>query len=62
MKLKITDIKTVPLKVIKEVGVLEPAWDLGGEMVFQSGGGAYTEVHTDGGIVGIGPAVDPNII
>ena len=60
--LKITDIKLIPLKTVREVGAIEPAWDLGGQMQFQEGGGAYVEVHTDGGLVGIGPAVDEALL
>jgi L-alanine-DL-glutamate epimerase-like enolase superfamily enzyme len=61
-RLKITDIKLVQLRTIKEVGGLEPAWDVGGNMVFTVGGGAIVEVHTDQGLVGIGPAVDPSLL
>jgi L-alanine-DL-glutamate epimerase-like enolase superfamily enzyme len=60
--LKITDIKLIPLKTVREVGTIEPAWDLGGQMQFQEGGGSYVEVHTDEGLVGIGPAVDENLL
>lgn len=61
-RLKITDIQLIQLKTIKSVGTLEPAWDLGGQMSFQVGGGAYVEIHTDQGLTGIGPAVDPNLL
>ena len=61
-RLKITAIQGVPLKTVREVGGLEPAWDLGGEMRFQVGGGAYVEIHTDAGLVGIGPAVDEQLL
>jgi len=60
--LKITDIRLIPLKMIKEVGALEPAWNPGGEMPFQIGGGSYVEIHTDEGLIGIGPAVDPALL
>jgi D-galactarolactone cycloisomerase len=61
-RLTITEVKLVRLKTVKEIGVLEPAWDLGGRMNIVVGGGAYTEVHTDQGLVGIGPAVDPGLL
>ena len=61
-RLKITDIQLIPLKTINEVGALEPAWDLGGQMRFQAGGGAYIEVRTDQGLAGIGPAVEPGLL
>jgi D-galactarolactone cycloisomerase len=61
-RLTITEVKLVRLKTVKEIGAIEPAWDLGGRMNVVVGGGAYTEVHTDQGIVGIGPAVDPGLL
>jgi L-alanine-DL-glutamate epimerase-like enolase superfamily enzyme len=61
-RLKITDIKLIKLKTVKEVGGLEPAWDLGGQMSFVVGGGAYTEIHTDQGITGIGPAIHSSVL
>ena len=61
-RLTITEVKLVRLKTVKEIGTLEPAWDLGGRMNIVVGGGAFTEVHTDQGIVGIGPAVDPGLL
>jgi L-alanine-DL-glutamate epimerase-like enolase superfamily enzyme len=62
LRLKITDIQLIPLKTVKEVGVIEPAWDVGGQMKFAVGGGAYVEIRTDQGLTGIGPAVDPNLL
>jgi L-alanine-DL-glutamate epimerase-like enolase superfamily enzyme len=44
------------------VGSLEPAWDPGGRMTFRVGGGAYLEIHTDEGLVGIGPPIDPSLL
>ena len=61
-RLTITDVRIVRLKVIEEVGELEPAWNPGGRMGFRVGGGSYVEVHTDQGLVGIGPAVDPGLL
>lgn len=61
-RLKITDIKLVRLRTVRDVGELEPAWNPGGRMGFQIGGGSYVEVHTDQGLVGIGPAVDPQLL
>ena len=58
----ITDVKVVPLKLIEEVGRMEPAWDKGGSMSFNRGGGSFTEVHTDEGFVGIGPGMDPFVL
>ena len=61
-RMTITDIKLLRLRVIEELGDIEPAWDLGGRMNFQIGGGAVTEIHTSAGITGIGPAVDPQFL
>lgn len=60
--IKITDIRLVALRVIEEKGSLEPAWDVGGRMAFSRGGGAFVEVHTDAGLIGIGPAVDQALL
>ena len=61
-KLKITDIKLIRLKTIKKIGALEPAWDLGGQINFFIGGGDYLEIHTDQGLVGLGPGVDLDLL
>jgi D-galactarolactone cycloisomerase len=61
-RLKVTDVRSVNLRVMEEVGELEPAWSPGRKTPFQKGGGSYVEVHTDEGLVGIGPAVDPQFI
>ena len=61
-RLKITQVRLVSLKTAREVGSLEPAWDQGGRMTFRVGGGTYLEVHTDQGLVGIGPALDESLL
>jgi D-galactarolactone cycloisomerase len=60
--LRITHARLVPLKTVREEGSLEPAWDPGGRMTFRIGGGNYLEIHTDEGLVGIGPAMDPSLL
>jgi L-alanine-DL-glutamate epimerase-like enolase superfamily enzyme len=60
--LKITDIRLVGLRTVQEVGSLEPAWDLGGQMTFRAGGGSISEIQTDGGIAGIGPGFHPSLL
>jgi D-galactarolactone cycloisomerase len=60
--MQITEIRLLQLKAIEELGALEPAWDPGGRMVFQRGGGSVVEIHTDEGLVGIGPGVDPGLL
>ena len=52
---RITDVRLIRLRTEREVGVVEPAWDPGGTWPLRIGGGSYVEVHTDTGLVGIGP-------
>lgn len=59
---RITDVRLLKLRSLQEIGTLEPAWDLGGRMVIQTGGGTVTEIHTDAGITGIGPGFAPNLL
>lgn len=61
-RLRITDIRVVPLRKIRDVGSLEPAWNPGGRMTFSVGGGSYVEVQTDQGLSGIGPGMDPALL
>jgi D-galactarolactone cycloisomerase len=57
-RLKITNIRNVTLRTVKETGSLEPAWNLGNSMSFTVGGGSFLEIETDQGLVGIGPGLD----
>jgi D-galactarolactone cycloisomerase len=61
-RLRITHVRLVSLKTVREVGSLEPAWDPGGRITFRLGGGTYLEIHTDEGLVGIGPAMDSSLL
>ena len=61
-RMKITEVRLVSLKVVRELGTLEPAWQPGRTMYFRVGGGAFLEVRTDQGLVGIGPAIDPALM
>jgi D-galactarolactone cycloisomerase len=61
-RLRITHARLVPLKTVREAGSLEPAWDPRGRMAFRIGGGNHLEVHTDQGLVGIGPAMDASLL
>jgi L-alanine-DL-glutamate epimerase-like enolase superfamily enzyme len=56
--MKITDIKIRRLRLVENVGELEPAWSPGEKVMFQRGGGSFVEVLTDEGITGIGPEID----
>ena len=61
-RIKITDLRLVQLRVVKRIGTIEPAWALGTQMNFNIGGGSFLEIHTDQGLVGIGPDVDPSVL
>lgn len=61
-RMKITDIRSRNLRVVKEMGELEPAWSVGTMSQFRIGGGAFVEIQTDQGITGIGQAVNPALI
>src|SRR5512133_606290 len=61
-RMKITGIRVVRLRLVKEVGSLEPAWNPGGKVTFRVGGGSFVEVRTDQGLTGIGPAIDPTLV
>jgi L-alanine-DL-glutamate epimerase-like enolase superfamily enzyme len=41
---------------------METAWNVGVSAPVVRGGGSFVEIHTDEGLVGIGPAVDPQFI
>ena len=60
-RIKITDVRIVPLKVSKDLGSY-PDW-LGNPRAIRIGGGAIVEVTTDQGITGIGPGnMDPSLL
>ncbi|MEM7030484.1 MAG: mandelate racemase/muconate lactonizing enzyme family protein [Chloroflexota bacterium] len=60
--MKITDIKILNFKTVKTAGTIEPAWNPGGEMTFSVGGRPAIEIHTDEGLVGIGPGIAPRLL
>jgi L-alanine-DL-glutamate epimerase-like enolase superfamily enzyme len=57
--LKITDIRIVNLKVIRETGKMEAAWNPGTVTTQRIGGGSVVKIQTDQGLSGIGPGMDP---
>jgi L-alanine-DL-glutamate epimerase-like enolase superfamily enzyme len=59
---KIAEIRNVNLRVVRQVGSLEPAWNPGGTMPFSVGGGSFIEIRTDQGLTGIGPGIDPALL
>ena len=60
--MKITEVRLVPLRVVREVGAIETAWEPGASMRFAQGGGAVVEIVTDEGHRGIGPAAKGRVI
>jgi len=61
-RLKITDVVSVPLRLVETVGEMEAAWNPGTMWSRTIGGGSFVEVHTDQGLIGIGPGVSPALI
>jgi L-alanine-DL-glutamate epimerase-like enolase superfamily enzyme len=61
-RLRISDVRLVPLRTVREAGSLEPAWEPGGRITFRVGGDAYLEVQTYEGLVGIGPPMDASLV
>jgi L-alanine-DL-glutamate epimerase-like enolase superfamily enzyme len=61
-RIRITDVRVVRLRTLREAGVLEPAWNPGGEMRFTVGGGSFTEIRTDQGLTGIGPGMAEDLL
>ncbi len=59
VRLKITDIRIVNLKVVRETGKMEAAWNPGTMTTQRIGGGSVVEIQTDQGLAGIGPGMDP---
>ena len=60
-RLRITDVRLVPLKVSKDLGSY-PDW-LGNPRAIKIGGGFITEIRTDQGVTGIGPGnMDPSLL
>jgi len=59
-RIRITDVRIVPLRTVKDLGSY-PDW-LGNPRPIRIGGGAFVEVHSDQGITGIGPDMAPALL
>jgi len=59
-RVKITDVRLVQLKVMKDLGSY-PDW-VGNPRRIRIGGGAFTEIATDQGVTGIGPEFGPELL
>jgi D-galactarolactone cycloisomerase len=62
VRFKITGIRIVKLKVLRETGKMEAAWDPGTVTTWRIGGGSIVEIQTDQGLSGIGPGIDPGAL
>ena len=61
---RITRLRVVPLKVLREVGQVDPSGIVEGfppRMTVTIGGGSIVEIHTDDDLVGIGPGIDASL-
>jgi len=58
-RFKITGIRIVNLKVVRQTGKMEAAWNPGTVTTWRVGGSSVIEIQTDQGITGIGPGIDP---
>jgi L-alanine-DL-glutamate epimerase-like enolase superfamily enzyme len=61
-RIKITSVRLSNLRTVRHVGSLEPAWNKGGTMRFEVGGGSILQIDTDQGLIGIGPGIDPGLL
>jgi D-galactarolactone cycloisomerase len=59
---KISAVRLLALRTVRQVGTLEPAWNKGGTMTFTVGGGSVIEIETDQGLTGRGPGIDPGLL
>jgi len=59
VRFKITDIRTVKLRMVKDFGTMDQI-SANPPLRYRTmtGGNSFTEVHTDQGLIGIGPGVD----
>ena len=62
-RLKITDVRLIRIKLVRDKGILARRVDTPrGGLLVQIGNFTVTEVHTDQGLVGIGPGIPPENI
>jgi L-alanine-DL-glutamate epimerase-like enolase superfamily enzyme len=59
VQIKITDIRLQKIRLVKEVGKFEGFLGPQDINTVRIGGGTFLEMHTDQGLVGIGPGIDP---
>ena len=59
VRMKITDIKIVRLRVLQNLGPITGFMGPNDVNQVIVGGGSIIEIHTDQGLIGIGPGIDP---
>ena len=60
---KITDIRLAKVRLIRDKGVVPRRVGVnGGGLAVQVGGFTITEVHTDQGLIGVGPGIEPEFL
>jgi len=62
VRMKVTEVRSVPLRLVRTAGSVTPAWSPDRDMTFNVGGGAFVEIHTDQGLIGIGPHVSETFL
>jgi L-alanine-DL-glutamate epimerase-like enolase superfamily enzyme len=62
-KFKITDIRLAKVRLIRDKGVVPRRIGVNrGGLAVQVGGFTITEVHTDQGLIGVGPGIEPEFL
>jgi len=61
-RVAITNVRLLKLRVLRELGNMEPAWEPGRSRAYRVGGDLITEIQTDAGLVGIGPGFAPDLL
>jgi len=62
-KFKITDVRLIKIRLVKDMGIVpRRVGTTGGGLPITIGGFTMTEVHTDQGLVGIGPGIEPQFL
>ena len=60
---KITDVRLIKIRLVKDMGIVpRRVGTTGGGLPITVGGFTMTEVHTDQGLVGLGPGVEPRYL
>ena len=59
-RVKISDIRLMRVRLVKEIGGIDSMRNVSGSpQRFTIGGVTFTEIHTDSGLIGLGPGISP---